>query len=126
MMVTGFVPDRIRKLARGRVGLSLLPWAAALLLVAVPLAAHTRQVIADEQFVQSVTEAVTVWDPQAEIISLDADLGSEGATVELIVATTADPEPAWRLAETIAREEDLIIDLDVRYREERADAASAG
>lgn len=126
MMVTGFVPDRIRKLARGRIGLSLLPWAVALMLVAVPLAAHTRQVIENEQFVQDVTEAVTVWDPQAEIISLDTDLGGAGATVDLIVATTADPEPAWRLAESISRERDVIVDLDVRYREERADAASAG
>jgi hypothetical protein len=83
-------------------------------------------VIENEQFVRSVTEAVTVWDPQAEIISLDTDLGGAGATVDLIVATTADPEPAWRLAESIALEQEVIVDLDVRYREERADAASAG
>jgi uncharacterized hydrophobic protein (TIGR00271 family) len=126
MVVTGFVPDRIRKLGRGRISINLLPWAIALLLVALPLGLHTRQVIADEQFVRAVTDAVADWDPRAEIVELNADRTSTGARVELIVATTSDREPAWRLAESISIDQEMVVELDVRYREESADAASAG
>jgi len=126
MMVTGFVPDHIRKLARGRIGINLLPWAIALLIVAIPLGFHTRQVIADEQFVRGVTEAVADWDPRAEIVELDTERTVTGARVDLIVATTSDREPAWRLAESISINQKMSVELDVKYREESADAASAG
>ena len=124
MFVSGFVPDYVREAAHGKIGLRLLPWLVALIVVALPLAAHTRAVVEDEAFVREVAAAVAVWDPQATIVHLDADRNGGNATVSLAVATTADEQPAWELAAAITDELGVQLDLDVRYQQEATDAAS--
>lgn len=124
MFISGFVPDYVRQIARGHLGLRLLPWGLALVLVAVPLGLHTRSVLEDEAFVRNVTEAVAEWDPQAQIIEIDADRTGDRATVSMTVATTSDLKPAWQLAETITNNHGIALDLDIRYQREAIDAAS--
>lgn len=124
MVVSGFVPDYIRQAARGKIGLRLLPWGIALVAIAVPLAAHTRAVVEDEVFIRSVAAAVETWDPQAVIVEMDADRSGDQAAVSMTVATSADRQPAWRLASAISADLRVDLDLDVRYQEETTDAAS--
>jgi uncharacterized hydrophobic protein (TIGR00271 family) len=125
MFISGFVPDYVRQIARGHLGLRLLPWGLALLAVTVPLGLHTKSVLEDEAFVKDVTTAVEEWDPQAEILEIDADRSGSRATVSMTVATTtSDLQPAWKLAESITREYGIDLDLDVRYQRESTDAAS--
>ncbi len=125
MFISGFVPDYVRQIARGHLGLRLLPWGLALLAVTVPLGLHTKSVLEDEAFVKDVTTAVEEWDPRAEILEIDADRSGSRATVSMTVATTtSDLQPAWKLAESITREYGIDLDLDVRYQRESTDAAS--
>jgi uncharacterized hydrophobic protein (TIGR00271 family) len=125
MFISGFVPDYVRQIARGRLGLRLLPWGLALLAIAVPLGIHTRAVLEDEALVRDVTNAVEEWDPQAAIVGIDADRSGSRATVSMTVATTTtDLPPAWKLAERITAENGLELDLDIRYQRESTDAAS--
>lgn len=124
MLVSGFVPDYVRDAARGRIGLRLLPWVIALIVIALPLAAHTRAVIEDEAFVRYVVSAVAEWDPQASVVDIDADRNGGDATVSLTVGTTAERQPAWELAKAIADDTGVQLDLAIRYQEEATDAAS--
>jgi uncharacterized hydrophobic protein (TIGR00271 family) len=125
MFISGFVPDYVRQIARGRLGLRLLPWGLALLAITVPLGLHTKEVLEDEAFVQSVTNAVEQWDPQATIIAIDADRSGTKGTVSLTVSTSAGHlQPAWKLAERITSQDGVELDLDVRYQRESTDAAS--
>jgi uncharacterized hydrophobic protein (TIGR00271 family) len=124
MLMSGFVPDHIRKLARGSVGIRLLPWVAALLVVAVPLAIHTRAVIEEESFLRVVTQTVEQWDPHAFIVELDTAIGNDRGTVMLTVATTGDGRPAWELAQLIAVARGVDVDVDVSFQKVRTDAAS--
>ncbi len=124
MLVSGFVPDHIRDAARGRIGLRLLPWVIALIVIALPLAAHTRTVIEDEAFVRDVVSAVAEWDPQASVVDIDADRSGGNATVSLTIGTTAERQPAWELAKAISDDSGVRLDLDIRYQEETTDAAS--
>lgn len=124
MLVSGFVPDYIRQLARGKVGLRLLPWGIALLIIAVPLTIHTKSVIDNEQLVRQVTAAVEEWDPQAVVVTLNATRSGGHAAIEVTVATTADREPAWKLAEEISTTSGVTVDLEVNYQQEAQDGAS--
>jgi uncharacterized hydrophobic protein (TIGR00271 family) len=124
MLFSGFVPDYIRQLAKGKIGLRLLPWGIALIAITVPLAIHTRDVIQNEAFVRHVTDAITEWDPQATIVDINATRSSDRGTVSLTVATSADRQPAWELARAITREHGIEVDLDVSYQQEVIDAAS--
>ena len=125
MFISGFVPDYVRQIARGHLGLRLLPWGLALLAITVPLGLHTKAVLEDEAFARDVTRAVEEWDPQAEIVHMDADRSGSRATVSITVATSAsDLQPAWKLAESITTEHGVDLDLDIRYRRENTDAAS--
>ncbi|MFV1971671.1 MAG: DUF389 domain-containing protein [Acidimicrobiia bacterium] len=124
MLASGFVPDHIRQLARGKMGIRLLPWAIALAAVAVPLAIHTKAVIENEAFSRLVSQTVTQWDPRATILNLDTSIGGERANVSITVATTGDGRPAWELAQLIADSSDTDVDIDVKYQDARTDAAS--
>jgi uncharacterized hydrophobic protein (TIGR00271 family) len=124
MLMSGFVPDYVRQLARGKMGIRLLPWAIALVAVAVPLAIHTRAVIEDEAFSRLVSVTVEQWDPRATIVDLEADLGSDRATVAITVATTGEGRPAWELAQLIADSRGIDVDVDVDFQIERTDASS--
>ncbi len=125
MFVSGFVPDYVRQIARGHLGLRLLPWGLALLAITVPLGLHTKAVLEDEAFVRNVTDAVEKWDPQASIVEIDADRSGSRATVSMTVATTtSDLQPAWKLAQSITDEHGIELDLDIRYQRESTDASS--
>jgi len=124
MLISGFVPDYIRQLAKGQIGLRLLPWGIALIAITVPLAIHTRDVIQDETFVRHVTDAITDWDPQATIVDIDATRTPERGKVSVTIATTADHQPAWELARAITLEHGIEIDLDINYQQETTDASS--
>ena len=125
MFISGFVPDYVRQIARGHLGLRLLPWGLALVAIAVPLGLHTKAVIEEEAFVRDITNAVEDWDPQATIVKIDADRSGSQATVSMTVATTtSDLRPAWELAEAITVEHGIELDLDIRYQRESTDAAS--
>jgi len=125
MFMSGFVPDYVRQIARGHLGLRLLPWGLALVAIAVPLGLHTKAVVEDEAFVRDVTSAVEEWDPQATIVQMDADRSGGQGTVSMTVATSAsDLQPAWKLAQSITNEHGIELDLDVRYQRESTDAAS--
>ncbi|MFV9673210.1 MAG: TIGR00341 family protein [Acidimicrobiia bacterium] len=125
MFISGFVPDYVRQLARGHLGLRLLPWGLALVAIAIPLGLHTKAVLEDEAFVRDVTSAVEEWDPQSTIIRIDADRSGSSATVSLTVATTtSELQPAWKLAESITTKHGVELNLDVRYQQESTDAAS--
>jgi len=124
MFVSGFIPDYIRQIARGKIGLRLLPWGLALLIIAVPLTLHTRDVLRNEAFVRNVTNEVEKWDPQAALIDIDASLTGDRGTVLMTIATTADRQPAWKLARSITMAHGIEVDLAINYQQETTDAAS--
>lgn len=127
MLVSGYRPIdiSIKGLRAARIGLFVSLF--ALVVVAVPLTLHTLDVIEDQQFGRSVANAVETWDPNAQIVTMDADRVSDThATVTLVVATTSAPPPAWQLAETLAVETGLVVDVSVRFRPEEQDDATAG
>jgi uncharacterized hydrophobic protein (TIGR00341 family) len=124
MFVSGFVPDYVRQIARGRIGLRLLPWGLALVVIAVPLTLHTRDVLRNEAFVRNVTSEVEKWDPQAAVVHIDASLKGDRGAVSMTIATTADRQPAWRLARSIAVVHGINVDLAINYQQETTDAAS--
>ena len=124
MLMSGFVPDYVRHLARGKMGIRLLPWAIALVAVAVPLALHTVDVIEEESFSRLVSQAVVQWDPHATIVELDTDIGDDRATVMMTVATTGDGRPGWELAQLIADTRGIDVDVAVNFENLRTDASS--
>jgi uncharacterized hydrophobic protein (TIGR00271 family) len=124
MLMSGFVPDHIRELARGKMGIRLLPWAIALIAVAVPLAVHTKVVVENESFSRLVSQAVTQWDPRATIVDLDTDIGGDRATVAITVATSGEGRPAWELARLITDTRGVDVDVAIDYENLRTDASS--
>jgi len=125
MMASGFVPEQVRAIAKGKFRLRLLPWAVALLAVAVPLALHTRSVIQDEAFTRSVAISVAEWDPRATILEMQTDFSSKRSTVDVTVATTSDSRrPAWELARLIADTQGVDVDVDISFQTAVSDASS--
>lgn len=125
LLATGFVPSDIRTMVRGRVRLGLFVAALGVVGVAIPLTAHTLDVIADQRFTREVISTVRDWDPSGRIVGLSADIGASKATVEIVMASGQEPVPAWRLAELLAAESDLPVDVRVQYRIENRDEATA-
>lgn len=126
MLASGFVPHDVRRLARGRVRFGLLVASAAVVGVAVPLTAHTVEVTQDQTFTRDVITTIGEWDPSARIVSVVADAGATGATVDVVMASDQSPRPAWRLAEAIATSTGQVVDVTVEYRLEQRDEATAG
>jgi len=125
MMASGFVPHHIRAIAKGKFRIRLLPWAVALLAVAIPLGLHTRAVIEDEAFTRLVTQSVAEWDPRASILEIRTDFSSDRSTVDVTVATTSDSRrPAWELARLIADTRGVDVDVDVSFQTAVSDASS--
>lgn len=124
MLASGFVPDHIRQIARGKIGIRLLPWALALVAVAVPLGVHTQAVIEEEAFARLVSSTVSDWDPRAAIVNLDTDIGGDRASIVITVATVGDGRPAWELAQLVADAQGVDVDVDIRYQDARTDASS--
>jgi uncharacterized hydrophobic protein (TIGR00271 family) len=101
MLASGFVPPEVRRLVQTRVRFGLL--------------VATLAVVAVEE-----------WDSQGRVVELSSDTGPQRATVEVVMASARTPAPAWRLAELLAPTVDTPIDVDVQYRVESHDEATAG
>ncbi|MCH7584836.1 MAG: DUF389 domain-containing protein [Acidobacteria bacterium] len=125
MLASGFVPSDIRIMVRGRVNLGLFVATLGVIGVAIPLTAYTLDVFADQHFTREVISQVREWDPSGRIVELSADIGASRATVEIVMASSQEPVPAWRLAELLAAESDLPVDVRVQYRIENRDEATA-
>lgn len=125
MLASGFVPPDVRQIARGRVRIGLVVSALALAGVAIPLSLHTREVLADQSFTRRAIAAIQDWDPSGRIVDLQADSGPGGGTVDLVMASSGEPAPAWRLAERLATTVGFPVEVTVQYRLETRDAATA-
>jgi uncharacterized membrane protein len=125
MVASGFVPSDTRIMARGRLRFGFLGAILATVAVAVPLTWHTVDVVGDQAFTREVISAVREWDPAGRIVELDADLGETSASVSIVVASSRSPVPAWRLAELLAAGRDVPVDVEVQYRLEQRDEATA-
>lgn len=125
MLLTGFVPDDVRAVTRGKIRTGLAVAALAVVAVAVPLTLHTLDVIADQSFTRDVISTVQVWDPSGRIIDLEADIDGNGATVNIVMASSESPAPAWRLAEELAANHERPVNVAVQYRLEVHDEATA-
>lgn len=126
MLLSGFVPQDVRHLARGRVRLGLVLAALAVVGVAVPLTLHTVEVIADQRFSRLVVDTIAEWDPSGRVVELAADSGVDRSTVDVVMASGQAPQPAWRLAERLAEAIEQPVDVTVEYRPEVRDEATAG
>ena len=104
MLLSGFVPPEIRVQGLRSARIGLVVSLVLLIAVAVPLTIHTLDAIQDQGFSRTVAEEVARWDPNSNIVSLDADAQPNNrATVDLVVATTSsDPSPAWQLADRLS------------------------
>lgn len=125
MLVSGFVPSDVRILVRGRLRIGFLVAALATAGVAIPLTLHTVDVIRDQGFTREVIAAIREWDPSGRIVELEADVSETSASVNLVVASSRAPVPAWRLAELLASGREVPVDVDVQYRLEQRDEATA-
>jgi uncharacterized hydrophobic protein (TIGR00271 family) len=126
MLASGFVPPDLRVAARGKIRIGLVVALMAVVGVGYPLTLHTIEVIEDQAFSRTVIDAVNDWDATARIVEVSADVGDSGAIVELVVASSTDPAPAWRLAEALSRDLARPVDVSVEYRLEQSDEATAG
>lgn len=126
MVVSGFVPRHIRALAKGHLTAGFVVSAVALVAVSIPLALHTVEQVRDQQITRLVIQIVPEWDESAQVrqINVDTDNGRAQITVEVII--TGEPRPAWQLAELIASNGNVEVDLSVAYQNESIDAASTG
>ena len=125
MIASGFVPPHVVALAKGQIKTGLWISGVLLLVVAIPLAIHTVTVIDDDRFAHRVSVAVAEWDPQARIVTLDADKAEELSHVDLVVATAFDPVPAWELSRILATNGDGPVEVNVQYLIETTDVGSA-
>ena len=115
----GFLRVRFRQL---RLGFAVV--VAAVVLVAVPLAIHTGNVIEEDRFRRLVSRSVEMWDPRTAIIALDVNTDADVWRVNLQVSAAADRSQTWRLAEIITSQSGHAVDLDIRYVTEERDSAA--
>ena len=66
------------------------------------------------------------WDPNGQVVELVADArdGNKGH-VEVVVATSTEPVPAWRYAAVLREETGRRVTVDVEYLVRTSDAAVA-
>ncbi len=125
MLASGFVPADTRIMVRGRLRVGLAIALLATIGVSVPLAWRTADLVGDQRFTRDVISSIREWDPAGRIIELQADIGESGASVDLVVASSRSPVPAWRLAELLAQSRDVPVEVAVEYRLEQRDEATA-
>ena len=69
---------------------------------------YTFEVIADRNYTRNTIKAINEWDPNSELVELSADIvNGERGVVSVVMATAADPIPAWRLAQLLRANIDL-------------------
>jgi uncharacterized hydrophobic protein (TIGR00271 family) len=118
LLLTGFRPERSG--GAGSLAARLVVTSSAVVLVAVPLAVHTRASLHEASVRRSVAQAVQDWDDASRIVELHTDVRGAVVVVTVVVAGPNDPRPAWRLAEEISDRTGEPIDLRLEYQ--RADA----
>lgn len=126
MLLSGFVPPEVRRVARGSVRAGLATAVLAVTLVAIPLTAHTVDVLTDQRFARQVIDEVGMWDPSARVVTLVAQLEGSRASVDLVLASSQAARPAWQLAARLAPVAGTPVDVVVQYRLEHRDEATAG
>ena len=125
MVASGFTPEEIRASRGSRATIGIVVSLVALGVLAIPLGVHSVQVLRDQRFTSQVVDALEEWDPQAEIVELQAGVASGRGDVELVISTSEIPAPAWELADTISAELGIIVDVQLRViRVERSGATS--
>ncbi len=105
-----------RRLHRG-----LAATLAAAVVIVVPLAIHTARQVRDQGLRRAVAEMVPVWDGQARILELDAEIVDGVGKVELTVASADQPPPAAQLATFLTGRAGVPIELTVRHLREEED-----
>jgi len=114
LLLSGFRPHG--EVRRGVLRKRLLITLLAVLLVAFPLFRHTRSVIRDLRLRSAVVESVEVWDPDARIVEIEADVAKGEADIELVIVSRGEPEPVWALAERIRERFGGPVSLSVLYQ----------
>ncbi len=123
-VATALVDREVIGFAMRRVRVGLAVTVVAVVAIAVPLGLHTRNAVEEDAFQRAVVDAVSVWDPQAEIVDVTTERDGSTGTIDLVVASPAEPVPAWRLAELVSTREDLKeVDVALRYVLSSEDAA---
>jgi uncharacterized hydrophobic protein (TIGR00271 family) len=121
----GFRPQRASHTGTtARVG--FLAAVALVVLVAVPLAIHTRDAVADSNANEAVDRTISDWDPLVRIVSLDVDDTDEMVNVELVVTSPSDPVSVWQLARLLRERLGKPVDVELRVQLESVDRALAG
>ena len=110
---------------RARVRWGVLVWVLALAAVAVPLAAYSRQVVENTRYEEQVADVIQEWDPSVRIVSLDAQIKGDRATVKATLSGPRTPEPAWRLAEMLSERRGVQTTVDVTFTLATEDRAVA-
>lgn len=119
VMPRGFLRVRFRQL---RLGFAIV--LLAVLVVSVPLALHTRDVIEEERFRRIVSATVADWDSRAAIIDLSTNRQYDVWDVVLQISAPSDHRSTWRLADDITSRTGHPVDLEVRYISEDRQNAS--
>jgi uncharacterized hydrophobic protein (TIGR00271 family) len=114
LLLSGFRPRT--RFGSGALRKRLLFTLLAVLLVAIPLFRHTRAVIRDLRLESAVVKSVEVWDEDARIVEIDADVAGGRALVQLLIVSQGEAEPAWELAEEIRDRFDGPVELRVLYQ----------
>lgn len=127
LLGSGYVDRGRLALHHRRVSVGIALSAVATLLLAIPLALHTRLEIQDELLRQDVDAAVASWAPDAELLQLAVDREGDNATVALTVSAPQAPPPAHELAAEIRRRAGIErVETTVHFRLEQRSTATAG
>lgn len=123
LLATGFRPHE--RSGQGALRRRLAVTLGAVVVVAVPLALHTRQVVADERLQHAVYDAVKAWDPEVRVLEVDAVARGGRAEVELLLVGRAESPSVWGLAGEIRDRHGGPVDLEVLYQRDRSYTVSA-
>lgn len=122
ILAAGFRP---RSTAGRRAPVGLLAALALVAAVAVPLALHTREVLADARAARTVEREIAEWDPLARVIELSVDDLGDHVEVELVVSSPRDPVGVWELARSLREELGKPVGIELRVQPEEVDRAVA-
>jgi len=113
-------------LALRRGGMGIFITGVMLVIVAAPLTYHTLEVIEDRDFTRDVTSVVREWDPNGTIVSISADVRTNGSgAIDLVMATGGSPVPAWQLAQAVRARTGRSVEVELQYSERETDSAVA-
>jgi len=99
---------------------------ALVILVAVPLAIHTRSTVADSQANRIVDGTIPDWDPLVRVVSLSVDDVGDTVDVDLVVTSPSDPVSVWELASLLRDRLGKPVRVELRVQPESVDRAIAG